>query len=146
MINDPSIVKALLDKKSAIYSNRPHSYITHDLITGGDSLLLMNPGEKWRLLRKLMHQQFHEARCEREHITLQNAEAVQMLRDFLVEPEELMQHPRRFSNSIIMSLGRPHLNRSCETTIELTDRMLIAQLMAFEATQPKLDIWWSSMN
>ncbi|MCJ1346970.1 hypothetical protein MMC31_005190 [Peltigera leucophlebia] len=104
VINDPSIVKALLDKKSAIYSDRPHSYVTHDLITGGDHLALMNSGEKWRLLRKLGYQQFNEARCEREHLTLQNAEVVQMLKDFLVEPEGLMWHPKRFNNSIIMSL------------------------------------------
>ena len=106
IINDCSIAKDLLDKKSAIYSNRPHSYVTHDLITRGDHLLMMNCGAKWRLLRKLIHQQFNEARCEREHITLQNAEAVQMLRDFLVEPKGLMLHPKRFNNSIIMSLGK----------------------------------------
>lgn len=111
IINDCSIAKDLLDKKSAIYSNRPHSYVTHDLITRGDHLLMMNCGAKWRLLRKLIHQQFNEARCERDHITLQNAEAVQMLKDFLAEPKGLMLHPKRFNNSIIMSLGKSQPNR-----------------------------------
>ena len=104
VITSPSIVKALLDKKSAIYSNRPPSYVSHDLMTRGDHLLVMAHGKKWILFRKLIHQHFHEARCEREHVTLQNAEAVQMLRDFCVEPEQLMNYPKRFSNSIIMTL------------------------------------------
>ena len=105
MVTDRSLVKALIDKKSSIYSDRPASYVSHDLITRGDHTLVMNQGDKWRLFRKLMHQQFNEGKCEKQHIVLQNAEAVQMLRDFLMEPENLMQHPKRFSNSIIMSLG-----------------------------------------
>ena len=105
VVTDRSLVKALIDKKSSIYSDRPASYVSHDLITRGDHTLVMNQGDKWRLFRKLMHQQFNEGKCEKQHIVLQNAEAVQMLRDFLMEPENLMQHPKRFSNSIIMSLG-----------------------------------------
>lgn len=105
VISDRSIVKALLDKKSSIYSNRPASYVSHDLITRGDHLLVMQHGEKWRLFRKLMHQTFQERRVEKEHVHLVDAEAVQMVKDFLVEPEGLMGHPKRFSNSIVMSIG-----------------------------------------
>jgi hypothetical protein len=39
-----------------------------------------------------------------EHTKLVNAEAVQMCRDFLVTPGKHMEHPKRFSNSIVMSL------------------------------------------
>ncbi|RMZ77835.1 hypothetical protein DV737_g4172, partial [Chaetothyriales sp. CBS 132003] len=104
VISSPALVKALIDKKSSIYSSRPPSYVSHDLMTRGDHLLVMMHGDKWRLFRKLVHQQFNEVRCEREHITLQNAEAVQMMRDFCVAPGELMNHPKRFSNSIVMAL------------------------------------------
>lgn len=47
---------------------------------------------------------FQESRCEREHVGLQEAEACQMVRDFLVEPGGVMGHPKRFSNSVVMSL------------------------------------------
>lgn len=109
VISDRGLVKALIDKKNAIYSDRPTSYVSHDLITRGDHLLVMNYGNKWRLFRKLIHNYFHENRCEKEHISVQNAEAVQMLRDFCIAPGELMKHPKRFSNSIIMSLRERHL-------------------------------------
>ena len=65
----------------------------------------MGQGDKWRYFRKLVHQYFHEAHCEKEHVRLVDAEAVQMLRDFCETPEDVMLHPKRFSNSIIMSLG-----------------------------------------
>ena len=105
VLTDRSLVKDLLDKKSAISSDRPVSYVS-DLITGGDHLLVMAYGDRWRSFRKLIHNHFNENRCEKEHIKLQNAEAVQMLRDFCMAPGDLMKHPRRFSNSIIMSLGK----------------------------------------
>lgn len=42
----------------------------------------------------------------KSHLSVVDAEAVQMLRDFVEEPQNHMGHPKRFSNSIIMSLGR----------------------------------------
>lgn len=65
----------------------------------------MSNDDKWRLFRKMVHHSFNESRCEKVHLSLQNAEAVQMLRDVCVMPEELMNHPKRFSNSVIMSIG-----------------------------------------
>ena len=47
---------------------------------------------------------FMESMGEKKHVTLQNAEAVQMVRDFCERPEQHMLHPMRLSNSIIMSL------------------------------------------
>lgn len=108
VISDPHMIKELLDKKSSLYSHRPTSYVGH-LITHGDHLLLMQYGEDWRRVRKLVHQYFMEPMCEKQHILLQNAEATQMIHDFLVAPESHMEHPKRYSNSITNSLGKfPH--------------------------------------
>ncbi|KAK4212170.1 cytochrome P450 [Rhypophila decipiens] len=105
VITDRQIVKDLLDKKSAIYSDRPPSYVSHDLITKGDHLLVMKYGETWRSFRRAIHQFFRETACESEQIkSLVDAEQVQMMRDFLVKPENHMRHTKRTSNSIIMSL------------------------------------------
>ena len=40
VLTDRRLVKQLLDKRSGIYSNRPHSYVSHNLITGGDHVLI----------------------------------------------------------------------------------------------------------
>lgn len=95
-----------MDKKSSKYSNRPQSYVSHDLMTSGDHLLVMQYGQQWRTFRKLIHQYFMESMVEKNHIEVQNAEAVQMLRDMCLRPDQHMRHPKRYSNSIIMSLGR----------------------------------------
>lgn len=104
VITERRLVRELLDKQSAISSLRPPSYVGN-LITGGDHVLVMDAGPKWRTMRKLIVQEFTENLCDKKHISVVNAEAVQMLRDFVIDPKSLMNHPKRFSNSIIMSLG-----------------------------------------
>ncbi|KAL1633768.1 hypothetical protein SLS56_002647 [Neofusicoccum ribis] len=105
VINDWFYVKNLLDKKSNIYSNRPKNHIAH-LITGSDNVAMMQYGDTWRKMRKLIHQAFMESTCDKEHCKIQEAEATQMLYDFLTRPEENMLHPRRFSNSMTTSTGK----------------------------------------
>ncbi|KAJ5138483.1 uncharacterized protein N7515_003331 [Penicillium bovifimosum] len=120
VVTDRRIIKELLDKKSAKYSDRPHSYVSDDLMTKGDHLLVMQYGQQWRSFRKIIHQHFMESMVEKNHIEVQNAEAVQMLRDMCARPDQHMYHPKRFSNSIIMSLvfgfrtpsvDTPHMTR-----------------------------------
>lgn len=61
-------------------------------------------GPQWRSTRKLLHNTLMEKVVESEHLRLQEAEARQMLRDYLLKPEEHMLHPKRFSNSVTMSI------------------------------------------
>lgn len=61
-------------------------------------------GPQWRATRKLLHNTLMEKVVESDHLHLQEAEARQMLRDYLVSPEEHMLHPKRFSNSVTMSI------------------------------------------
>ena len=110
VISDRKLIKDLLDKKSNIYSNRPDSIVA-DLITQGDHLLIMDYGERWRKVRKLVHQYFMEAMCEKQHVRVQNAEATQMMRDFMVDPGNHMRHPKRYSNSITNSLGKSLMSK-----------------------------------
>jgi len=103
VVTDRRLVKELVDKKSSKYSERPKSYVAK-LISGGDHILLMDYGSQWRDTRKLLHGTFMEKVCEEQHLKVQEAEARQMLRDYLVDPEDHMLHPKRYSNSVTMSI------------------------------------------
>ncbi|KAK7973742.1 hypothetical protein PG990_011656 [Apiospora arundinis] len=104
VITDRRIVKSTADKKSNIYSHRPPSYVSHELITKGNHLLVMFYGDKWRVFRRLIHQHLTENMVEREHLAIVNAEAIQLVRDYMLHPEDHMLHPKRFSNSISNSI------------------------------------------
>lgn len=91
----------------------------------------MTNDDQWRLFRKLVHQFFNETVCENEHVTLQNAEAVHMLRDICIAPEQMMSYPKRFSNSIIMSLGEAafscfrHVSKEHWTEFERLNQFIV---------------------
>ena len=105
VITDRRIVKETVDKKSTLYNHRPPSFVSHDLITKGDHLLVMHYGNKWRTFRKLVHQHLTDVMVENEHLPIVDAEAVQLVRDYMLFPEDHMLHPKRFSNSISNSIG-----------------------------------------
>jgi len=108
VLTDRRIIKQLLDKKASTSSNRPVSLVTQNLITEGDHMLLMDNTPRWRLMRKLIHQDLTESLCDREHSKLHQAESVQLLYDMLHNPDDWVFHLKRFSNSIIMSIGKCH--------------------------------------
>lgn len=68
-------------------------------------MLVMQYGSLWRTFRKIVHQNFMESAVERNHVCVLNAEAVQMLFDLCERPRLHMLHPKRYSNSIAMSLS-----------------------------------------
>ena len=105
VISDRRIVKETVDKKSTLYNHRPPSFVSHDLITKGDHLLVMHYGTQWRTFRKLVHQHLTDAMVENEHLPIVDAEAVQLVRDYMLYPEDHMLHPKRFSNSISNSIS-----------------------------------------
>jgi cytochrome P450 len=82
--------------------------VFNELITGGNHLLTMKYGPKWRRIRSFIHQQFVKARCDEKILPVLNAEAVQMMRDFMIYPNDFMSHPKRFTNSTLMSQGKAH--------------------------------------
>ena len=43
---------------------------------------------------------------ENEHLPIVDAEAVQLVRDYMLYPEDHMLHPKRFSNSISNSISK----------------------------------------
>ncbi|EXJ74267.1 uncharacterized protein A1O5_02563 [Cladophialophora psammophila CBS 110553] len=103
VLTDRRIIKQLLEKKSATSSNRPPNEVGR-IIGEGDHVLLMNNTPTWRVMRKVIHQDFTEALCDKEHTKIQQSEMVQLLHDMLETPEDWGNHLKRTTNSIVMSV------------------------------------------
>ncbi|KAG8731898.1 hypothetical protein FRC11_001716 [Ceratobasidium sp. 423] len=100
---DGSLVRELLDKRGSIYSNRP-SEPTKEIIGGGDDVLFQTNTEKWKAARRQIVRHYPRA-SDPEQVRLQEAESVQLLYDFLRQPEHSMQHSMRYTTSIITCLN-----------------------------------------
>ncbi|CAE6419189.1 unnamed protein product [Rhizoctonia solani] len=101
---DGSLVRHLLDKRGAIYSNRPLQMAT-EIAGGGDALLFQQDTNKWRLARKHIVQHYASSVVKTEYVALQEAESVQLLYEFLHDPKYFMQHPMRFTTSVVTCLN-----------------------------------------
>ncbi|MCJ1364843.1 hypothetical protein MMC16_003960 [Acarospora aff. strigata] len=93
VLSSDQVVKDLLDKRSAIYSDRLDMYIGQKLCSGDLRFLMMRYGPTWRMFRKMMHQ-----------VPYQDLENKQMLYEMLEDPTHFLEHIRRYSNSLTTSM------------------------------------------
>ena len=66
-------------------------------------MVLMEYNEKWRNIRKIMHQLLTAKQCE-TYRPFQDTESRQLLWDYLHEPHNFYRHNGRYANSVIMSV------------------------------------------
>lgn len=95
-----------MDKRSAVTSDRPKSYIMDQMVYEGDEIILMQASDPhWKLARRFIHRNFMPSVVEKNHLLLIEAETTQMIKDMVTAPDEFMKHPTRFANSFMMSVG-----------------------------------------
>ncbi|KAF8752084.1 Cytochrome P450 [Rhizoctonia solani] len=101
---DGTLVRELLDKRGAIYSNRPLELV-NEIAGNGDHLLFQRDTDKWRTSRKLIVQHYTPRISKTEHVCLQEAESIQLMHDFLHQPKQFMGHVMRYTTSVVTCLN-----------------------------------------
>ncbi|KAJ3563355.1 hypothetical protein NP233_g8990 [Leucocoprinus birnbaumii] len=107
VINSASIAHDLLDKRSAIYSCRPHVPMAGDVIGWNWALPLVPYGEKFRRHRKYLSQYFAK-QCLPNYYPIQLKEARRLLNDLLDDPDNYRQHIERLAGAVIMEIVYGH--------------------------------------
>lgn len=98
----PRAVRELIDQKSASTSDRPPSHFSN-VVTGGNNIGFARYSDYWRRGRRVMHSMLTKKACI-NHLTIQRAEASQLMYDYLIEPKEFVAHGQRYANSVITSI------------------------------------------
>ncbi|KAJ7607876.1 cytochrome P450 [Roridomyces roridus] len=91
----------LLDKRSAIYSDRARLLMVNELMGWEFIFSIMKYGDRWRTRRRLFHTVFH-AEASKKFLPRQLSTTHQLLRRLLHEPAGIMAHLRHMTGSIIM--------------------------------------------
>ncbi|KAM0753441.1 cytochrome P450 [Meredithblackwellia eburnea MCA 4105] len=95
----------ILEKQSNITSDRPTQTIMAGQIMSGDKrILLVGYGERWRRLRKALHQGL-QPKAASSYEPLQEAAARTMLSNILQKPDDFQIHAKTYAASIIMTLA-----------------------------------------
>ncbi|PTD02528.1 Cytochrome P450 monooxygenase patH [Fusarium culmorum] len=104
ILSSRRLVKEVLERKSAITAGRPSSYALENLVFKGHFMLIQQPDNPmYRISRKLLHQYFGDSMIDKSHLPILEAEATQLIRDFMVDPDHFEHHAHRYANSFIMS-------------------------------------------
>lgn len=143
IINSIEIARELLDKRSAIYSDRPLIKTNEEFGTSFNTAFLPY-GEALRIHRKLFHQSIG-AEASAEYRDLYFRRAYELVIDLISAPHKLEQHLELYSGSLIITAmygyetppganGDPLIQRTREAA-EIAKRVLAperaALLMAF---------------
>ncbi|KAI0470408.1 cytochrome P450 [Xylariaceae sp. FL0804] len=103
VLNSYEHVKALYDKRGAIYSSRSHTYVANELVCPNEiHLLLLRYGSEWRKQRKIVQTLLNVSAVDRL-LPIQNAEATQTIFDILADPGGYYDHVRRYSTAVILA-------------------------------------------
>lgn len=94
----------LFNKRGSIYSGRPYQAST-EIAGKGDYFLFQQNPNKWRAARKPIVQHFAPSVMKNQHFPLQEAESVQLLHEFLHQPNDFRHHPMPFATSVLTCLA-----------------------------------------
>ncbi|KAF8970728.1 cytochrome P450 [Flammula alnicola] len=113
VINSAKIAHELLEKRSAIYSCRPHVPMAGDVIGWNWALPLVPYGETFRRHRKYLQQYFANNRLP-DYYRIQRKEAHRMINDILDDPDNYKSHIERMAGAIIMEIVFGHEVKSID--------------------------------
>ncbi|KAF1944974.1 cytochrome P450 [Clathrospora elynae] len=98
VLSSDQAVKDLLDKRGSIYSSRPDMYLG-EIVSGGMRMVLMQYGETWRMIRKIIHNNLNIT-AAKAYVPYQDLENRAMLLGFLESPDLFIDHIRRYTTSL----------------------------------------------
>ncbi|GME53521.1 Cytochrome p450 protein [Neofusicoccum parvum] len=99
VLYDRKAIHDLLDKKGAIYSDRPKNYVA-DLVTNGDSFAFMDGDSPiWRAQRKISSHTLAPRMLDDKVSPIQEAETSVLLSDLLKAPAGFYNHVKRTTAS-----------------------------------------------
>ena len=152
-LNSSRTVNDLMEKRSAIYSSRSHMPMASGILSGDNRVLLMPYGERWRMIRRIMHLILNKQN-EPVFAPFQDTESKHLLYDFLHHPELWYSATQRFANSVIMSvvfgkrmeLEDPKIRELFETSNAIIEAIQpsanLVDSLTFLEKLPKSLQWW----
>ena len=85
----------MLDKKSAIYSDRPVLQMGGELVGWKNTLVLLPYGDRFRSYRKMCHRLIGSRASMRQFHPIEVVETRRFLRKVLTKPDDLAVHIRK---------------------------------------------------
>ena len=94
ILNSPELAIQMLDKKSAIYSDRPKMTFGGEMVGWNQTLVLSPYGDRFREYSRFMHQLIGSQKQVQRFHPLSEQETRKFLRRLLKTPNDVQSHIR----------------------------------------------------
>jgi cytochrome P450 len=104
-VGGPDAVREIFDKQSAITSGRAPMPVASDILSGGNRLLFLTYGPKWRKLRTIVHKLL-TPKASSLYKPSQEFEAKQLIHDLATDngdQKHFYNHVRRYTTSVVLT-------------------------------------------
>ncbi|KAL1718970.1 cytochrome P450 [Schizophyllum commune] len=105
IINSPRIAMDLLDRRSAIYSDRPSIAFGGDFVGWSRTTVLLRYGARHRASRRLMQQVIGTQSAVHKFDEIEASEVLKFLKNLLDTPDDFAEHVRHMTGSIILRIS-----------------------------------------
>lgn len=96
ILNDAELAIALLERKGAIYSERPEMFMANELVGWKDSLPLSRYNERHKAMRTMFAKAIGTKAQLETFAPMEEAETQRFLRRVIDEPHQLNAHVRKY--------------------------------------------------
>ncbi|KAJ0421554.1 putative cytochrome P450 oxidoreductase OrdA-like protein [Aspergillus carlsbadensis] len=104
ILNDAQLAVDLLDKRSAIYSDRPDMPFAK-LAGWGDGIALLEYGKRFHAYRKHIHREIGSKTSVARFNDVQEAEVSRFLLQLIHKPQDLASHVRKLTGAVILKIA-----------------------------------------
>ncbi|TEB35555.1 cytochrome P450 [Coprinellus micaceus] len=105
ILNSAKAAFEMLDKKSAIYSDRPVLQMGGELVGWKNTLVMLPYGDRFRRFRRFFHQMIGSSSAIRKFLPITEQEVQRFLRRVLTKPEDLSNHIRRSVGAVVLKVS-----------------------------------------
>ncbi|KAJ7873328.1 cytochrome P450 [Mycena olivaceomarginata] len=105
IISSAKVAVEILDKRSAIYSDRPVCTMGGELVGWKNTLVLLPYGDRFRRFRRLFHNIIGSRSAIKQFLPIEELETRRFLRRVLAKPGDLPKHIRKTAGAIILRIS-----------------------------------------
>ncbi|EAU84306.1 cytochrome P450 [Coprinopsis cinerea okayama7 len=123
ILNSAKAAFEMLDKKSAIYSDRPVLQMGGELVGWKNTLVLLPYGDRFRRYRKFFHQSIGSFHAMKRFLPLEEREMRRFLQKLIAKPDDLASHIRWTVGSVILKVSHGYdVKEIRDPFVELAER------------------------
>ncbi|PCH45080.1 cytochrome P450 [Wolfiporia cocos MD-104 SS10] len=108
ILNSAQAARDLMEKKNAIYSDRPRTVLYDEIMEWDSGMLFMKYGDRWKKHRKWAQNAYNDKAALMSYRPLQRREVHTLLSGLLDAPDQFEGHIKRYFAALVMETAYGH--------------------------------------